>query len=192
MAVLAELFELLAAGSHGVDLVLIVVAQRVEDLVESLLLGVDEAFESAQRRALGLEPFPAGGRAGTLLGVSGQSSLDLRVTFGEDAPALGDAGDADLQLLAPGYDFRAALLELAPCVQRLGQVRECTVELSLLGGDFGEALLGLEDGGAGVIELRGQAGLLLGGALDLGALGLESGAVAVGASFRRGACVPRA
>ena len=162
VAVLAQLLELLAAGADRVDLVLVVVAQRVEDLVESLLLGVDQLFETAERRALGLEAFPSCGGAGALLGVAGESSLDLGVALGEDAAALGDAGDADLELLAASADLLAALLELAPGVQGLGQVRERPDELRLLGGDLGEALLGLEDGGAGVVELGGQACLLLG------------------------------
>ncbi len=103
-----------------------------------------------------------GCRRRPLLGVAGQASLDLGVTLAQHAPALHHAGDPDLELLAPPQHLAAALLELAPGAERLGQVGQRPVELRLLGGDVGQPLLGLDDGGAGVLDLGGgQARLLL-------------------------------
>ena len=59
VAVLAQALELLAPGAHRVDLVLVVVAQRLEDTVEPVVLLLDHDLQPGQRGALGLQPAPA-------------------------------------------------------------------------------------------------------------------------------------
>ena len=82
----------------------------------------DDRFEPAQRGALGLQAFTAGGGRRPLLGVAGQAALDLGVALGQDAPALGDAGDLHLERLAASDDLGAPDLQVAPGVEGLGQV----------------------------------------------------------------------
>src|SRR5581483_11661741 len=95
----SQSLEALAAGADGVDLELVVLAQRLEDGFEAVALGVDDGLEALEGDALGFEAGAAGGGVGPLLGVSLQAALHLGVAVGQHPAALGDAGDADLELL---------------------------------------------------------------------------------------------
>ena len=108
MAVPAQLLQLLAPGPDRVDLILVVVAQGLEDAVEPGVLLGDELLEARQRGALGLQPLAAGGRRGPLLGVTLQAALHLGLALAEHPPALGDARHADLERLAPSRAPRPA------------------------------------------------------------------------------------
>ena len=65
------------------------------------MLALDERLEAGQRGALGLEALAAGGRAWRAPRRGPQAALDLGLALGQDAAALGDAGHAHLELLAP-------------------------------------------------------------------------------------------
>ena len=179
VAVLAQPLELLAPGAHGVDLILVVVAQRLEDAVEPLVLPLDQHLQPGQRGALGLQPAPARRRGGPLLGVALQAPLHLGLALGQDAPALGHARRAHLELLAPAPQPDPALLERLPGLERLLQLGQRPGQLRLLGGDVGQPLLGRRHGGTGLVELAGHPALLLGGALPVGPARLAGRGVAV-------------
>ena len=141
------------------------------------------AAPSASSRA------PARGRRGPLLGVALQAPLHLGLALAEDPPALGDAGHPHLELLAPPRAPRPAAPR-APARRSSASSSSGSdaVQLRLLGRDLGQPLLRLRHGGAGLVELAGQAALLLGGPLRVGPPGLAGRRVPVGGPLgaRRG------
>ena len=186
VAVLAQALELLAARPHGVDLVLVVVAQRLEDAVEPVVLLLDHHFQAGQRRALGLQAAPARRRRRPLLGVALQAPLHLGLALGQHAAAFDHTGHPYLDLLAPAPEPDPPLLEGLPGLQRLLQLGQRPGQVRLLGGDVGQPLLRRHHGGAGLLELGGDAALLLGGALPVGPARLAGGGVAVVGPLGRG------
>jgi len=56
VAVLAQLLETHPPGTDGVDLLLVVAAQGVEDPLQAGVLGLDHHLQPAQRGAFRLEP----------------------------------------------------------------------------------------------------------------------------------------
>ena len=88
------------------------------------MLPLDQHVQAAQRGALGLQPPPARGGRGPLLGVSLQAALHLRLTLGQDATAFGDGGHPHLHLLASAPDPDPPLLQQLPGLQCLLQLGE--------------------------------------------------------------------
>ena len=120
--VLAQSLELLAPGAHGVDLVLVVVAQRLEDAVEPIVLALDHDLQTGQCGALGLQPAPARRRGGPLFGVALQAALHLGLALGQDTPAFHHAGDAHLDLLSSAPQPDPALFQRFPGLEGLLQL----------------------------------------------------------------------
>ena len=168
VAVLAQALELLATRPHRVDLILVVVAQRLEDAVQPLVLLLDHHLETGQRRALRLQAAPARRRRGPLLGVALQTTLHLGLALRQHAPTFDHARHPHLDLLAPAPEPRPPLLEGLPGLQRLLQLGERPGQVGLLGRDVGQPLLPRHDGGAGLLELGGNPAPLFGGALPVG------------------------
>ncbi len=190
--VLAQALELLAPGAHRVDLVLVVVAQRLEDAVEPFVLALDDDLQPGQRGALGLQPAPARRRRRPLLGVALQPALHLGLALGQDAAALGDTGDAHLELLAPAPERDPPRLQCVPGFQSLRQFGQRSGQVRLLGRHLGQALVRRRQRAAGLLELPGHAALLLGGAVPVGPARLTGRGMAVVRPLRGGAGVAAA
>ncbi len=169
VAVLAELFEPFTAGTHRVDLVLVVMTKGLEDGVEPGVLGLDDGLEAGEGTTFGLESLAARGCGGAFFGVTGQSALHLGAPFGQDAPAFGHAGHSHLELLAAKAHLRAPTLKSLPRGDGLLERRQQLQQLRLLGSHVGQPLVGRGDGGTDLFELRGQTPLLDGGPFHIGA-----------------------
>ena len=192
MAVLTQPLEFLAARPHCVHLILVVVTERLEHGVQPAVFVLDDRLETRQGGALGLQALPScrGGRP--LLGVTRQPPLDLRLTFGQHASALGDAGDAHLERLATTGDFGSACHHRFPCLQGLLQLWNRPGQARLLRSDLGEPLFRCGDAGACVVELLRQATLFFDRTGSFRLAGLGGDRMAVGGPFGGDAGVPGA
>ena len=177
---------------HGVDLILVVVAQGLEDPVETVVLPLDQHLQTRQCGALGLQPDPARGRGGPLLGMTLQPPLDLGLALGEDAAALGHTRHAHLEVLAAFPQLGATALECLPRLERLLQLGQRPGQLGLLRRDVGKALLRCGERGPCLLELPAHPTPFVGGSVTVGAGGLAGRAVPVPCPLRRRAGVPAA
>jgi len=155
------------AGPHGFELTAMAVTQGGQERVQSGLGLGHDTQQTLHRRGVRLQSGPALGRLLALLGVTGQSTLDLTEALGQHPPALDQSGRAHLPLgtgpgrlgqesldasaLLPGVRHPAGGLD--PGVLECGHAGD---ELTHAGGIASDAILELGAIVTDLLQLGGE------------------------------------